>query len=102
MMDGILCGVFMRSKTLSLACAVIALMLTVHANPVEAGILDKIFGSSEVAYERGYDDGQVRGYNELCHPSASNIIYGDWDNEHYAEGYQDGYADGRRDCQSSR
>ena len=50
MVDGILCGVFMRSKTLCIVCAVFTLMLSVHANPVEAGILDKIFGSSEASY----------------------------------------------------
>lgn len=49
MVDGILCGVFMRSKTLCIVRAVFTLMFSVHANPVEAGILDKIFGSSEAS-----------------------------------------------------
>ena len=53
MMEGILCGVFMRSKTSNVACSVITLMLSMHVNPVQAGIFDKIFGSSEAAYERG-------------------------------------------------
>ncbi len=57
---------------------------------------------SDSAYDRGYGDGHARGYNSLCYPSSSNLIYGDFDNQNYQAGYNDGEADGRADCIAER
>ena len=57
---------------------------------------------SDSAYDRGYGDGYARGYNSLCYPNASNIIYGDFDNQNYSRGYNDGKRDGRNDCRAER
>ena len=57
---------------------------------------------SDSTYDRGYGDGYARGYNSLCYPNASNIIYGDFDNQNYSRGYNDGERDGRNDCRAER
>jgi len=57
---------------------------------------------SDSAYDRGYGDGHARGYNSLCYPSVSNLIYGDFDNQNYRRGYNDGEADGRANCKAEK
>ena len=49
--------------------------------------------------DSGYDDGYVVGYNSICHPDKSNIIYGH-DSDEYRNAYADGHTDGVADCKA--
>ena len=65
-------------------------------------ILNSCGKSKDRNYDKGLDDGYARGYNSLCHPNTTNLIYGYFDNEDYSRGYNEGYASGRIDCQNYR
>ena len=55
-------------------------------------------GCSDDWAERGYDDGYVIGWNSVCAKNASNLIYGEWDNEEYTVNYHNGEQDGKHDA----
>jgi hypothetical protein len=63
-----------------------------------AVLLGGCWESSEVSYERGYDDGYAVGYNTAC-KIRSTLIDGDWSNKHYSRGYSDGNTAGIAACQ---
>lgn len=58
--------------------------------------------NADSAYDRGYSDGYAVGFNSICYPNTSNMIYGDFDNQSYSAGYYDGKSDGENDCKRSR
>ncbi len=58
--------------------------------------------SSDGNYDKGLGDGYARGYNSLCYPDTTNLIYGYFDNEDYSRGYNEGYTAGRIDCENTR
>ena len=49
--------------------------------------------------DSGYNDGYAVGYNSICHPNKSNLIYGH-DSAEYRNAYADGHADGVADCKA--
>ena len=78
-----------RQKAASLSAMLLALLMLSGC------------GNGDSDYDRGYDDGNAVGYNLVC-GHGSSMIWGDWDNKHYAKGYaegmEDGVKEGLREC----
>lgn len=57
--------------------------------------------SKDSAFDRGYSDGYVVGYESICNP-RSVLIDGDFDNANYRAGYnageRSGITDGSKSC----
>ena len=53
--------------------------------------------SSDVSYQKGYQDGYAVGFNTACKIRAT-FITGDWENKHYSRGYADGNPAGTIAC----
>ena len=52
-------------------------------------------------YDSGYSDGYAVGYNEICYPNRSNMVWGHWDSEKYSSGYRAGKSHGASDARSA-
>ncbi|MAS81625.1 MAG: hypothetical protein CMF45_02920 [Legionellales bacterium] len=58
--------------------------------------------ADEESYNKGYDDGHVVGWNKICAPNKTNLIYGEWEDKKYSEGYYDGEYDGEYEAKQSK
>ena len=59
-------------------------------------------GEPPKGYDSGFSDGYAVGFNSVCYPKRTNIIWGDWDSEHYSAGYSDGKSSGIYDAKAAQ
>ena len=59
-------------------------------------------GEPPKGYDSGFSDGYAGGFNSVCYPERSNIIWGDWESKKYSAGYSDGKSSGIYDAREAQ